>query len=169
MNTKTYKTKRRHANGLTPISTSIQASCIERLEQNQLQTYQLFVNWSLIVGADQASEIRPLKTTSIPGERGFILHVQPCKAGAEFLLQYQQQPLIEAINNYFGQSLIKALRIVKGPYLSDHPEKKKEPEIIQPPAQMSDALSNSIGSVNNPDLQDKLKSFYQSFMQSKNQ
>ena len=165
---KSKQFKRTCTFGLKSIKSPIQSSCIESFDHKQLQLYQLFTNWDLIVGDAHAHEIKPIKTTAVPNDTSIILHVQPAQEGAEFLLQYQQQPIIDAINNYFGESLVKSLRIVKAPPGNIHNDIKEAPTTKKPQA-LPEALEKNVSQVQSPALQEKLKSLYNWLLDSKNQ
>jgi hypothetical protein len=169
MTSKSRQSKRTCTFGLKSIKSPVQSSCIESFDHKQLQLYQLLTNWDLIVGDIHANEVKPIKTTAVPNDTSFILHVQPTQEGAEFLLQYQQQPILDAINNYFGESLVKSLRIVKSPSGNTQNDMCKTPLNKKPQALLPEALEKNVSQVQNPALQEKLKSLYGWLSESKNQ
>ncbi|MAP24136.1 MAG: hypothetical protein CMM87_01200 [Rickettsiales bacterium] len=168
MTPKEKKFKRTCTFGLKAIKSPVQSSCVENFDHKQLQLYQLFTNWALIVGDAHANEIKPIKTTAVPNDTSIILHVQPTQEGAEFLLQYQQQPIIDAINNYFGESLVKSLRIVKAPLENTRNDINTALTTKKPQA-LPEALEKDVSQVRNPALQDKLKSLYSWLSEPRNQ
>ena len=168
MTPKEKQFKRTCTFGLKSIKSPVQSSCIESFDHKQLQLYQLFTNWALIVGDAHANEVKPIKTTAVPNDTSIILHVQPAQEGAEFLLQYQQQPILDAINNYFGESLVKSLRIVKAS-TENIPNNTKVVPTTKKPQVLPEALEKDLSQVQNPALQDKLKSLYSWLSESKNQ
>lgn len=168
MTPKSKQSKRTCTFGLKPIKSPVQSSCIESFDHKQLQLYQLLTNWGLIVGSAHAHEVKPIKTTAVPNDTSFILHVRPTQEGAEFLLQYQQQPILDAINNYFGEPLVKSLRIIKASAGSTHNDINKAPTTKKPQA-LPEALEKNVSQVQNTALQDKLKSLYSWLSDPKNQ
>jgi hypothetical protein len=150
----------------------LQSLYVQKLSHIQLQTYQLFSHWKDIVGEEVASLLEPAKTTYNPRKKQEILYVRPLKEGTGFFFQYQKEALLSSINEYFGHPIFahiqltssvkrinKMQKILSSHEAVTHHLKKNIPEDIK----------EKLTTVKDETLRLKLKKFYNSLDETKNQ
>jgi len=130
---------------------------------------RLVTRWPEVVGADLADKAQPVKIRYYkkkPGQKRASASLDIAASTADAtLLHYRKDLILERINRIFGDKWITAIRFV--PMSSNAPppahmrKKRKKPLS----AEEDRALSDSLEDINDPEMQERLKSLGAAILQ----
>lgn len=130
---------------------------------------RLVTHWEDIVGAGMAHKTQPVKIRYIKpktkkDKATATLDIAASTADAT-LLHYKKDLILERINQIFGDRWVSAIRFV--PQASTHQENKAK--IIKKPLSPTDkkTLQDTLSSVSDPDIKEKLENLGKAILQDK--
>lgn len=129
---------------------------------------RIVTQWEDIVGKEMASKAQPvkLKFRKMPdNSKQFTLEIAANTAEAT-ILQYRIDLILEKLNMVLGENMVSAIRFVP---ISSNSAKPIITPRRRPPLDCDDQkyLSKTLENIEDPDIQEKLKSLGASFLQDK--